>query len=71
MDSIDQRRYRVAVYRAKGDFFARVIEIPGCISRGATEAEAVENVRAAIRAYAAVAHLLSAGREIVKLEIWA
>ena len=48
-------RYRIAVHRAQGCYFARVIEIPGCVCRGSTQVEAVENARGAIRAYLWVA----------------
>ena len=61
--------YRVAVHRAKGGYFARVLELPGCFARGASEVEAVENVRAAIRAWIAIAALLAADRATVILEI--
>ncbi len=35
------QRYRIALHRAKGCYFARVVDIPGCVCRGATEVEAV------------------------------
>ena len=54
-------RFRIAIHRAKGSYFAQVLDLPGCIARGATEVEAVENARSAIRAYLIVAQAL-AGR---------
>ena len=42
------QRFRVAIHRAKGCYFAHVIDLPGCVARGASEVEAVENARAAI-----------------------
>lgn len=62
-------RFRVAVHRALGRYFARVIELPGCVASGATEVEAVENARAAIRSYLRVARALSGDRATVELEI--
>ena len=62
-------RYTVRVHRAHGSYFARVLQLPGCVSRGATEVEAVENVRAAIRAYLWVAHLFATDPATVELEI--
>ena len=62
-------RYRIAVHRAREGYFARAIDLPGCISRGATEVEAVENARAAIRDYLALARLAAASRATVRLEI--
>src|SRR5256885_5217880 len=35
-------RYRIAIHRAKGCYFAHVVDLPGCFSRGASEVEAVE-----------------------------
>jgi predicted RNase H-like HicB family nuclease len=62
-------RFRVAVHRAKGCYFARVVELPGCVARGATEVEAVENARAAIRSYLWISEALAGDRAIVELEI--
>ena len=62
-------RFRVAVHRAMGRYIARVIELPGCLASGATEVEAVENARAAIRSYVRVAQALSGDRATVELEI--
>lgn len=62
-------RYTVAIHRAKGCYFARVLQLPGCVSRGGTEVEAVENVRAAIRAYLWMAQVVATDRATVELEI--
>jgi predicted RNase H-like HicB family nuclease len=53
----------------KGCYFARVIDLPGCIARGDSEVEAVENARTAIRAFLCVAQVLSTERPTVELEI--
>jgi predicted RNase H-like HicB family nuclease len=62
-------RFRVAIHRAKGCYFAQVLDLPGCIARGATEVEAVENARTAIRAYLWIAQALAGDRATVQLEI--
>jgi predicted RNase H-like HicB family nuclease len=62
-------RYRIAIHRAKGCYFALVIDLPGCIARGATEVEAVENARGAIRAYLCMAEILAGESATVHLEI--
>ncbi len=64
-------RYRVAVHRAKGCYFARVVDLPGCFARGDSEVEAVENARAAIRAYLWISQALAGDRATVELEIGA
>ena len=69
MENPASARYTVRVHRARGGYFARVLQLPGCVSRGATEVEAVENARAAIRAYLWVAQLLATDPATVELEI--
>ena len=64
-----QSRFRIAVHRCHGTFFANALDLPGCVARGASEVEAVENARAAIRAYLLVAEVLSAERASLQLEI--
>jgi predicted RNase H-like HicB family nuclease len=71
MNATQPHRFRIAVHRAKGGYFARVLNLPGCIARGATEVEAVENVRTNIRAYLFVAHALAEDQATVMLEITA
>jgi predicted RNase H-like HicB family nuclease len=67
--SAPDSRFHVNVHRARGGYFARVIEIPGCVARGATEIEAIENARSAIRAFLLVGQLLAADRPTVRVEI--
>ena len=69
MDTQSSARYRIALYRAQGGYFARVIELPGCIAKGLTEVEAVENVRGAIRLHLLMARVLAGDRATVELEI--
>jgi predicted RNase H-like HicB family nuclease len=69
MDMHPPSRYRVALHRAMGCYFARVLDLPGCVCRGATEVEAVENARAAIRAYLWIAQALAGDDATVELEI--
>jgi predicted RNase H-like HicB family nuclease len=61
--------YRVALHHVKGCYVARVLDIPGCVARGASEVEAVENARMAIRAYLGIARALAGDRAVVELEI--
>lgn len=63
------RRYRIALHRARGGYVGRVVDLPGCISRGASEVEAVEAARAAIRAYLEALDTLAPGAALVELEI--
>ena len=62
-------RFRIALHRWRGSYFARAVDIPGCVSRGDSEVEAVENAREAIRAYVRIARVLAEERATVELEI--
>ena len=64
-----EARFRVCVHRARDGYYARVLELPGCVARGATEVEAIENVREAIRSFLWVARLLASDRPTVHVEI--
>lgn len=49
---MEARNYHVSLKRQRGEgFIARCIELPGCLSEGKTEAEAIKNVQDAIRLY--------------------
>ena len=69
MDTQSPMRFRIALHRWRGSYFARAIDIPGCVSRGDSEVEAVENAREAIRAYMRIARVLAEERATVELEI--
>jgi len=69
MDAPLPTRFRITLHRGRGCYFARAVDIPGCVSRGASEVEAVENARAAIRAYICIAQVLANERATVELEI--
>jgi predicted RNase H-like HicB family nuclease len=71
MNAPARQRFRIAVHRARGGYFARVLNLPGCIARGATEVEAVENARLNIRAYLWIAQALAENQATVMLEITA
>ena len=62
-------RFRIAIHRMQGSYFAHVTDLPGCFSRGASEVEAVENARNAIRAYLWLAKALADDRATVQIEI--
>jgi predicted RNase H-like HicB family nuclease len=44
-------RFKVALYPSEEGFAVSVPSLPGCWSQGATEAEALANIRDAIREY--------------------
>jgi predicted RNase H-like HicB family nuclease len=69
MEPTDPTRYVVAIHRASGVYYARVVNLPGCISKGASEVEALENARSTIRAYLALARLAASEAPSVSVEI--
>ena len=51
-------RYKIALYQSEEGYSVSCPGLPGCRSQGATEAEAVENIQAAIREYLTAAEEL-------------
>ena len=62
-------RYRIAVHRSEEGFSVSVPGLPGCWSQGATDVEAVENIKDAIREYLAVVEEQLGGKEIREIDI--
>jgi predicted RNase H-like HicB family nuclease len=64
-------QYKVALHRSEEGIAASVPGLPGCWSQGATEAEALENIRAAIVEYLAVVDEQLRGEDVRVVEITA
>jgi predicted RNase H-like HicB family nuclease len=62
-------RYKVALRQSEEGFSVSCPGLPGCWSQGATEQEALENVREAIREYLHAAAELDSGAEIREVEV--
>ena len=62
-------RYRVAIHRSDEGFSVSVPGLPGCWSQGATEEEAIENIRDAIREYLSVVDEQLRGEDIREIEV--
>ncbi len=62
-------RYRIALQKSEEGFAVSVPGLPGCWSQGATEPEAIENVKTAIKEYLAVAELLLEDADIREIEV--
>lgn len=62
-------RYKIALRRSDEGFSVSVPGLPGCWSQGATEQEAVENIRDAIREYLAAAEGLAQDAIIREIDI--
>jgi predicted RNase H-like HicB family nuclease len=62
-------RYRIALHESNEGFSVSVPGLPGCWSQGATEAEALENIKDAIREYLAVVDEQLRGEEVREVEV--
>lgn len=62
-------KYRIALLRSGEGYSVSVPGLPGCWSQGATEQEAVQNIRAAIREYLAARDELLQGATTREIEV--
>lgn len=62
-------RYQVALTQSEEGYSVSVPGLPGCWSQGATEAEALDNIRDAIGEYLAVVREQLAGAEIREVDV--
>ena len=62
-------KYKIAIHKSDEGYSVSVPGLPGCWSQGATEPEALENIRDAIREYLAVVEEQLKGEEIREVEI--
>jgi len=62
-------KYRIALHKSEEGFSVSVPGLPGCWSQGATEKEAVENIRDAIREYLSVVEDQLRGENIREIEV--
>jgi predicted RNase H-like HicB family nuclease len=62
-------RYRIALQRSEEGVSVSVTGLPGCWSQGENEAEAIENIKDAIREYLAVIDDQLEGVETREIEV--
>jgi len=62
-------KYRVALQKSDEGYSVSVPGLPGCWSQGASEQEAVENIRNAIREYLAVVNEQLEGSDVREIEV--
>ena len=62
-------KYRIALHKSEEGYSVSVPGLPGCWSQGATEDEAVENIRDAIREYLSVVDEQLRGEDVREVEI--
>ena len=62
-------KYSVALVQTDEGYSVSCPGLPGCWSQGATEDEALENIRAAIEEYVAAARELAGEQELREVEV--
>ncbi len=62
-------RYRIAIHKSDEGFSVSVPGMPGCWSQGATDLEAVENIKDAIREYLGVVEEQLHGEDVREIEV--
>jgi predicted RNase H-like HicB family nuclease len=62
-------KYKVALHQSEEGFCVWVPGLPGCVSQGETEEEALTNIGDAIREYLAVITEQLEGAEIREIEV--
>lgn len=62
-------RYRIALHESDEGYSVSVPGLPGCWSQGATEAEALENIKDAIREYLAAIEDQLRGERVREVEV--
>jgi predicted RNase H-like HicB family nuclease len=62
-------KYRVVLVKADEGFSVHCPGLPGCWSQGATEEEALENIRDAIREYLVAQEEIVRGQDVRVVEV--
>lgn len=61
--------YKVVLQKSEEGYSVHCPGLPGCWSQGATEAEALENIRDAIQEYLAAVSDLVRGKDVREVEV--
>ena len=67
--SISNMTYRVVLQHSEEGFAVSCPGLPGCWSQGATEQEALQNIRDAIREYLEAVGELTRGQDVREVEV--
>ena len=62
-------KYRIALHKSEEGYSVSVPGLPGCWSQGATETDAIENIRDAIREYLSVVDEQLRGENVREIEV--
>jgi predicted RNase H-like HicB family nuclease len=64
-------RYRIAIHQSDEGYSVSVPGLPGCWSQGASETEALENIKDAVREYLSVVDEQLRGEDVREIEVTA
>ena len=62
-------KYKIALRKSEEGYSVSVPGLPGCWSQGATEREATDNIKCAIREYLAVATKQLRGAKVLEIHV--
>jgi predicted RNase H-like HicB family nuclease len=62
-------KYRIALHKSEEGYSVSVPGLPGCWSQGATEQEALDNIKDAIREYLSVVNEQLRGEDVREVEV--
>jgi predicted RNase H-like HicB family nuclease len=62
-------KYRIALHKSEEGYSVSVPGLPGCWSQGATEREALESIKDAIREYLSVVDEQLRGEDVREIEV--
>ncbi len=62
-------KYRIALHKSEEGYSVSVPGLPGCWSQGATETEALDNIRDAISEYISVVEEQLRGEDVREIEV--
>jgi predicted RNase H-like HicB family nuclease len=62
-------KFRIALHKSEEGYSVSVPGLPGCWSQGATEQEALENIKDAIRDYLSVVDEQLRGADVREVEV--
>jgi predicted RNase H-like HicB family nuclease len=69
MQNSTMMKYRVVLHQSDEGYSVSCPGLPGCWSQGATEEEALENIRSAIGEYLEIVAEMTAGENVREVEI--
>lgn len=61
--------YKIVLHRSEEGYSVWIPGLPGCCSQGATEAEAIDNIKTAAEEYLSAVEELIEGGEVREIEV--